>query len=309
MPLHFSIGGYDYRRTPRLRQSIHFSITQALFCWSCALTLRSRQQILFPHVSNLMQAATYFPKVRRMLPFGAPLIFNTLLASCHAASRAPCSLPLCLILRPIFKFWSVGATLMRFTWANITERRILVSNFGSQGDGDVVGVVTSLRGGAQVVVHGIQVVEVGVRLRVHQDGEVDEDGEGQVEVEREDGEVKEKRSCMKMGWSETQEHLEPWGAWDIKVWRRNSALYVPCSLVVQLARVDVRVILVDVVCVMLVLIARVDIRAVDTVFVAIFCNWSCTLDTPRRWQWTALTVTEMIIVILHQIQCETHADE
>ena len=45
------------------------------------------------------------------------------------------------------------------------------------------------------------------------------------------------------------------------------ALYVPCSQV-QLARVDVRVlVLVDVICVMLVvLIARVDIRAVNTQF-------------------------------------------
>ena len=40
---------------------------------------------------------------------------------------------------------------------------------------------------------------------------------------------------------------------------------MPCSLVVQLAPVGVRVILVDVVCVMLVvLIAHVDIRAVST---------------------------------------------
>ena len=31
MRLHFSIGGYDYRRTTRLGQSIHFSITQVLF--------------------------------------------------------------------------------------------------------------------------------------------------------------------------------------------------------------------------------------------------------------------------------------
>ena len=45
---------------------------------------------------------------------------------------------------------------------------------------------------------------------------------------------------------------------------------MPCSLV-QLARVDVRVlVLVDVVCVMLILIARVDIHAVGAVFVAIF---------------------------------------
>ena len=63
---------------------------------------------------------------------------------------------------------------------------------------DIVGVVTPLRGGAQIVLHEIQVVEVGVRLRVHQDRGVEEDGEGQVEVEREDGEVKERRSCMTM---------------------------------------------------------------------------------------------------------------
>ena len=68
-----------------------------------------------------------------------------------------------------------------------------------EGDGDVVGVVAPLRGVAQVVLHGVQVVEVGVRLRVHQDRGVEEDGEGQVEVEREEGEVKERRSCMKMG--------------------------------------------------------------------------------------------------------------
>ena len=31
MRLHFSIGGYDYRKTTRFRQSIHFSITLVLF--------------------------------------------------------------------------------------------------------------------------------------------------------------------------------------------------------------------------------------------------------------------------------------
>ena len=72
-------------------------------------------------------------------------------------------------------------------------------NLCCEGDGDVVGVVTPFRGVAQVVLHGVQVVEVGVRLRVHQDRGVEEDGEGQVEVEREEGEVKERRSCMKMG--------------------------------------------------------------------------------------------------------------
>ena len=39
---------------------------------------------------------------------------------------------------------------------------------------------------------GDQVVELSVLLGVHQEGEVEEDGEGQVEVEREEGEVKER---------------------------------------------------------------------------------------------------------------------
>ena len=63
---------------------------------------------------------------------------------------------------------------------------------------DVVGVVTSLRGGAQVVLRGDQVVELSVLLGVHEEGEVEKDGESQVEVEREEGEVKEKRTWMTM---------------------------------------------------------------------------------------------------------------
>ena len=59
-----------------------------------------------------------------------------------------------------------------------------------------------LRGVAQVELQGVQVVEVGVQLRVHQDRGVEEDVEGQVEVEREEGEVKENHTCMKMGWNE-----------------------------------------------------------------------------------------------------------
>ena len=67
---------------------------------------------------------------------------------------------------------------------------------------DVVGVVTLLRGVAQVVLHGDQDVELSVLLGVHQEREVEEDGEGQVEVEREEGEVKERRSWMACGWNE-----------------------------------------------------------------------------------------------------------
>ena len=98
MRLHFSIGGYDYRRTTRFRKSIHFSITQVLVADQCALTLRSRQQILFPQVPELMQAGTYFPKVRRMLLFDAPLIFNTSFGQLPHCFAGTLLLPLCLFL-------------------------------------------------------------------------------------------------------------------------------------------------------------------------------------------------------------------
>ena len=42
------------------------------------------------------------------------------------------------------------------------------------------------------------IVELSVLFEVHEKGEVEEDGEDQVEVEREENEVKEKRSCMTM---------------------------------------------------------------------------------------------------------------
>ena len=57
-----------------------------------------------------------------------------------------------------------------------------------EGTDDVVGVKAPLRGVAQVVFQGVQVVTVGVQVRVHQDRGMEEDGEGQVEVEREVGE-------------------------------------------------------------------------------------------------------------------------
>ena len=47
----------------------------------------------------------------------------------------------------------------------------------------VVGVVAPLGGVAQVICHGVQVVEVGVQDRVHKEGEKEKDGEVQVEVE------------------------------------------------------------------------------------------------------------------------------
>ena len=46
--------------------------------------------------------------------------------------------------------------------------------------------------------HGDQVVELSVLLEVHEREEEGEDGEGQIEVESERGELKERRTCTWM---------------------------------------------------------------------------------------------------------------
>ena len=61
----------------------------------------------------------------------------------------------------------------------------------------VGGILFTVRGGAQVL-HGDQVVELIVLLEVHEKEEVGEDGEGQIEVESERGELKERRTCTWM---------------------------------------------------------------------------------------------------------------
>ena len=80
---------------------------------------------------------------------------------------------------------SVASSMSRsddWVVAEIAEDHV-VGLITCEGGVDVVGVVTPLvRGGAQVL-HGDQVVELSVLLEVHEKEEVEEDGEGQIEVE------------------------------------------------------------------------------------------------------------------------------
>ena len=78
-----------------------------------------------------------------------------------------------------------------FTWEKAdTASAACPAQPGSlcEGEGDVVAVVAPLGGVAQVIFPGVQVVEVGVEVRVHEDRGKEEDGEVQVEVK---GEVEE----------------------------------------------------------------------------------------------------------------------
>ena len=67
-----------------------------------------------------------------------------------------------------------------------------------EGGVDVVGVVTPLVPGGAQVLHGDQVVELSVLLEVHEKEEEGDDGEGQIEVDCERGELKERRTCTWM---------------------------------------------------------------------------------------------------------------
>ena len=64
--------------------------------------------------------------------------------------------------------------------------------------GDVVGVEAPLGGVAQVIFHGIQVVEVDLQVWVHEDRGEEEDGKGQVEVEKEVEENQRRRHMCNM---------------------------------------------------------------------------------------------------------------
>ena len=90
MRLHFSIGGYDDRRTTRFRQSIHFSITQVLLLIICIdapeSTTNSRSSGLRVDAGRHL-----FSEGEKNVALFFSFNFNILLASFHAASRAPCS--------------------------------------------------------------------------------------------------------------------------------------------------------------------------------------------------------------------------
>ena len=91
MRLHFSIGGNDYRKTARVRQGIHFSITQVLFADHMHRRSRVYNKFSFLRFNGWWRRqAPIFRKWEECCCF-SPLILKTLLASFHAASRAPCS--------------------------------------------------------------------------------------------------------------------------------------------------------------------------------------------------------------------------
>ena len=91
MRLHFSICGNDYRRTARFRQSIHFSITQVLFLLIMCIDAPESTTNSRSSGFRVDAGKHLFSEGEKNVALWCSFNFNTLLASFHAASRAPCS--------------------------------------------------------------------------------------------------------------------------------------------------------------------------------------------------------------------------
>ena len=120
MRLHFSIGGYDHRKTARFRQGIQFSITQVLlliiYIDAPESTTNSRSSSLRVDAGKHLVS-----EGEKNVALSCSFNLNTFLVIFHVASRAHRSCH-SLLLRPILKFWCVGAALMKFTWANVRAK-------------------------------------------------------------------------------------------------------------------------------------------------------------------------------------------
>ena len=104
-----------------------------------------------------------------------------------------------------------------------------------------------------------------------------------------------------MAWDDVKDSRKTWAnvVWHIMKTGNTTHGALLCSLVQVVRFVIVRVILVGVLGVTVVHIGHDEVLVVVLKSVAIFvifCIWRCTLYTPRRWQWTSLTVTDIITV-------------
>ena len=90
MRLHFSIGGYDYPTTTRLRQGIHVNRIQVLFADHVHRRAGVDNKFSFLRFKIWWRQAPIFRRWEECC-FVFSLNFETLLASFHAASRAHCS--------------------------------------------------------------------------------------------------------------------------------------------------------------------------------------------------------------------------
>ena len=127
--MYFTIGCYNRHRTSRRRPKSPFQQNSNPFCKIMCIDAPES-------TTNSRSSGLRVDAGRHLFSEGeknGALFFSfNFRTHCWPASTLlrghPCSCPFRLFLRPILKFWSIGVTLMRITWANHSKRWILVSN-------------------------------------------------------------------------------------------------------------------------------------------------------------------------------------
>ena len=113
------------RRTPRFRQSIHFSITQVLFLLIICIDAReSTTKFSFLKFKSWCRQAPIFRRWEECCSLMLLYILTHTFGQLSTLLRGHLALA---TLSPSWdrswNFGALGAALMRFTWANITERK------------------------------------------------------------------------------------------------------------------------------------------------------------------------------------------
>ena len=128
MRLHFTIGCYDLRRTSRRRHGFQFSRIQVLF--ADHVHRRSGVYNKFSFLRFKVDGAGkhLFSEWEKNAVLSFSFNFWDNLGHFPRCFAGTSLLPFRLFLRLVLKLWSIGVSLMRFTWANHSKRWILVSN-------------------------------------------------------------------------------------------------------------------------------------------------------------------------------------
>ena len=130
MRLHFSIGNSDYR--VGLHDFVKVLISVFLKSFLLIMCIDALGSTTNSHSSgfNVDARKHLFSGDWKNVALWCSFNFDTFLASFHAASRAPCSCHSVSSCERSSNFGTSGLRSWSFTWTNLTERGIFVSNFG-----------------------------------------------------------------------------------------------------------------------------------------------------------------------------------
>ena len=131
--LHLAVGRHSPLAVVGLHDFVKVSISASLKSFLLIICIDAPESTTNSLSSGLRVDAGkhLFSEGEKNVALSCTFNFNTLLASFHAASRAPCSCHSVSSRDRSSNFGALGLRWWGFTWANISERRIFVSNLSN----------------------------------------------------------------------------------------------------------------------------------------------------------------------------------